>query len=53
MSSATENAGQIRSIILEMFSLVGDGNFKPENAHNFEDDDLELYREMHVQFTIN
>ena len=53
MSSATEDAGQIRSIILEMFSLVGEGDFKPENAHDLEDDDLELYRESHVQFTIN
>ena len=47
MSSATENAAQIRQLILELFSHAGDGDYRPENAHEFEDDDLELSRQKH------
>lgn len=50
MSSATEDAAQIRSIILELFTHAGDGSFKPEDAHLFEDESIELWKEKHSFF---
>ena len=47
MSSATEDAVQIRRLITELFSHAGDGEYRPESAHEFEDDDLELNRAKH------
>lgn len=47
MSSATEDAEQIREVILQLFSFADEaGSFKPETAHLFrcldeEDDDSE------------
>ena len=51
MSSATEDAVQIRAMILELFSHAGEGNYKPEEAHEFEDEDLELYRGKHSLYS--
>ena len=50
MSSATEDANQIRSMILELFTHAGDGTFKPENAHEFEDEEIELYAAKHALY---
>ena len=50
MSSATEDATKIRNLILELFTHAGDGSFKPSEAHEFEDEDLELYRQKHSLF---
>ena len=38
-------------MILELFSHAGDGDFKPENAHDFEDEDIELQRGKHALFS--
>ena len=53
MSSATEDAVQIRAMILELFSHAGEGDFKPENAHLFEDDDLEIHKGAHALFAFS
>jgi len=51
MSSATENATQIRNLILELFTHAGQGDFKPEDAHTFDDaEDCELTRAKHSLF---
>ena len=51
MSSATEDAAQIRNIILQLFTHAGDGTYKPENAHIFEDEDLEIFRGKHSLYS--
>ena len=52
MSSATEDATQIRNIILTLFTHAGEGDFKPENAHEFDGaDDIELMRTKHSLFS--
>lgn len=52
MSSATEDAVQIRNLILELFSHAGEGDFKPENAHDYDDaEDCELSRAKHSLFS--
>ena len=50
MSSATEDANHIRNLIKELFGYAGEGDFKPEDAHNFEDDDCELFRDRHALY---
>ena len=50
MSSATEDATQIRNLILELFTHAGEGNFKPEDAQDFEDEDLELMKGKHAVY---
>ena len=47
MSSATEDATEIRRIIKELFTHTGEGDFVPSDAHEIVDEDLELYRKEH------
>ena len=41
----------MRNLILELFTHAGDGTFKPENAHEFEDNELELFSMKHSLYS--
>ena len=54
MSSATEDAAQIRNLILQLFANATiEGDFKPETAHTFETEDgaIELLRGNHSLYS--
>ena len=48
MSSATEDASEIRKLITQLFSMAGQDGFNPEEADNFEDDELLIERGSHI-----
>ena len=48
MSSATEDAGEVRRLITQLFSMAGQDGFNPEDAENFEDDEILIERGSHI-----
>lgn len=52
MSSVTEDATQVRNLILELFTHAGQGDFKTENAHEFYVKDVELQRGKHALYAV-